>query len=62
MQAFMQGRIRVQGDMMKLMAMQAAMPANDASEQVADEIAGITAPAEPPALAGEQPDDDRGDD
>jgi hypothetical protein len=42
MQAFMAGKIRVQGDMMKLMALQTAVPANEFSEQVADEIAAIT--------------------
>jgi putative sterol carrier protein len=42
MQSFMAGKIRVQGDMMKLMAMQTAIPSNDVSEQVADEIAAIT--------------------
>ncbi|MET0158854.1 MAG: SCP2 sterol-binding domain-containing protein [Acidimicrobiales bacterium] len=42
MQSFMAGKIRVQGDMMKLMAMQTALPTNDASAQVADEIAAIT--------------------
>ena len=42
MQSFMAGKIRVQGDMMKLMAMQTAMPSNEFSEQVADEIAAIT--------------------
>ena len=43
MQSFMAGKIRVQGDMMKLMAMQTALPANEFSEQVAEEIASITA-------------------
>ena len=42
MQAFMTGRIQVQGDMMKLMAMQTAMPTDDASRQIADEIKTIT--------------------
>lgn len=42
MQAFMAGRIRVQGDMMKLMAMQTAMPADDAARRIADEIKAIT--------------------
>jgi len=42
MQSFMAGKIRVQGDMMKLMAMQTALPSNEFSEQVADEIAAIT--------------------
>lgn len=43
MQAFMTGKIQVQGDMMKLMAMQMAMPTDDASRQIADEIKAITA-------------------
>lgn len=43
MQAFMSGRIKVQGDMMKLMAMQTAMPNDDTAKAVADEIKAITA-------------------
>jgi hypothetical protein len=43
MQAFMTGKITVQGDMMKLMALQAAMPNDAVSQQIADEIKGITA-------------------
>ena len=42
MQAFMTGKITVQGDMMKLMAMQAAMPTDEASQQIAAEIKAIT--------------------
>jgi putative sterol carrier protein len=42
MQAFMTGRVQVQGDMMKLMAMQTAMPTDDASRQIAEEIKTIT--------------------
>ena len=42
MQAFMTGKIQVQGDMMKLMAMQTAMPSDEASRQIADEIKAIT--------------------
>ena len=42
MQAFMTGKIQVQGDMMKLMAMQAAMPTDEASQQIAEEIKAIT--------------------
>ena len=44
MQAFLEGRIRVQGDMMKIMAMQATAAAHDtaAAGQVADEIRAIT--------------------
>ena len=44
MQAFMSGKIKVQGDMMKLMAMQTAMPADDTAQRVAEEIKAITAP------------------
>ena len=43
MQAFMSGKITVQGDMMKLMALQAAMPNDAVSQQIAEEIKGITA-------------------
>jgi putative sterol carrier protein len=42
MQAFMAGKITVQGDMMKLMAMQASMPADDASQKIAEEIKAMT--------------------
>jgi hypothetical protein len=42
MQSFMAGKIKVQGDMMKLMAMQTALPSNEFSEQVAAEIRAIT--------------------
>jgi putative sterol carrier protein len=43
-QAFMSGKIKVQGDMMKMMAMQTAIPANDFSEKIAQEILHITEP------------------
>ena len=43
MQAFMAGKVVVQGDMMKLMAMQTAIPRNDITEQVAEEIKAVTA-------------------
>ena len=43
MQAFMAGKVKVQGDMMKLMAMQTAMPNDAISQQIAEEIKGITA-------------------
>ena len=43
MQAFMGGKIKVQGDMMKMMAMQTGMPVTDITKQVADEIKAITA-------------------
>ena len=42
MQAFMAGKVQVQGDMMKLMAMQTAMPSDEASKQIAEEIKAIT--------------------
>jgi hypothetical protein len=42
MQAFMGGKIKVQGDMMKLMAMQTAMPNDAISQQIAEEIRAIT--------------------
>jgi hypothetical protein len=41
MQAFMSGKIKVQGDMMKLMQMQAAAP-DDTARKVAEEIKAIT--------------------
>ena len=42
MQSFMNGKIKVQGDMMKLMAMQTSLPANDFTEKIAQEIKDIT--------------------
>lgn len=44
MQSFMEGRVKVQGDMMKVMAMQATAAAHDteAAERLADEIRAIT--------------------
>ena len=42
MQAFMAGKIKVQGDMMKMMAMQTGMPQTDITKQVQDEIKAIT--------------------
>lgn len=44
MQSFLEGRIRVQGDMMKIMAMQATAAAHDTevAERLADEIRAIT--------------------
>jgi hypothetical protein len=42
MQAFMTGKITVQGDMMKLMALQTAVPRDEATEQLAAEIKAIT--------------------
>jgi hypothetical protein len=43
MQAFMTGKIKVQGDMMKMMALQTAMPTDEASKAIAEEIKTITA-------------------
>ncbi len=43
MQAFMSGKIKVQGDMMKMMAMQTSMPQDDVAKKIADEIKDITA-------------------
>ena len=43
MQAFMGGKIKIQGDMMKMMALQTAMPTDEASKSIAEEIKAITA-------------------
>ena len=43
MQAFMSGKIKVQGDMMKLVGLQAAMPADGVAKQIAAEIQQLTA-------------------
>jgi putative sterol carrier protein len=42
MQAFMGGKIKIQGDMMKMMAMQTSMPQDDVAKKIADEIKAIT--------------------
>ncbi len=42
MQAFLAGKITVQGDMMKLMAMQTAIPDNETTAIVAAEILAVT--------------------
>jgi putative sterol carrier protein len=42
MQAFMSGKIVVQGDMMKMMALQTAMPTTEVSEKIAEEVRAIT--------------------
>ena len=42
MQAFMSGGIQVDGDLMKVMAMQASTPQDDLALQVAEEILAIT--------------------
>ncbi len=43
MQAFMSGKIKVQGDMMKIMSMQTAIPSNEVTDKISDEIKSITA-------------------
>ena len=43
MQAFMSGKIKVEGDMMKMMQMQTSMPQDDIAKQIATEIKDITA-------------------
>ena len=43
MQAFMSGKIKVLGDMMKMMALQTAIPQDDVSKAIADEIKALTA-------------------
>ncbi len=42
MQAFMAGKIKVQGDMMKMMAMQTGMPQDAIAKTIASEIQDIT--------------------
>jgi len=42
MQAFMTGKIKVQGDLMKMMALQTAVPSNELTHQIADEIKAMT--------------------
>ncbi len=42
MQAFMAGKIKIQGDMMKMMAMQTTMPQDDIAATIASEIKEIT--------------------
>lgn len=43
MQAFMSGKIKVTGDMTKMMQMQTSMPQDAVAKQIADEIKAITA-------------------
>ena len=43
MQAFMSGKIKVEGDITKLMVMQTSLPQNDTTTAVAAEIKSITA-------------------
>lgn len=42
MQAFMGGKIKVVGDMMKMMALQTQMPQTDITAKIAEEIKAIT--------------------
>lgn len=42
MQAFMAGRVRINGDMTRLLALQANLPQGDLADQIAAEIAAIT--------------------
>jgi putative sterol carrier protein len=42
MQAFMSGKIKVQGDMMKMMALQTAMPQDEVAKKIASEIKDLT--------------------
>ncbi len=42
MQAFMAGKIKVQGDMMKMMALQSAMPQDDIAKLISGEIKDLT--------------------
>ena len=42
MQAFMAGKIKVQGDMMKMMARQSAMPQDEIAKQISTEIKDLT--------------------
>lgn len=42
MQAFMTGKIKVQGDMMKMMSLQTAMPQDEVAKTIAQEIKDIT--------------------
>jgi putative sterol carrier protein len=42
MQAFMSGRIKVEGDVSKMLMMPSVMPVSDLAEQVAAEILAIT--------------------
>lgn len=42
MQAFMSGKVKVEGDMMKIMSMQTAVPQSDITVKIAEEIKSIT--------------------
>jgi len=43
MQAFMSGKVKVEGDMMKIMSMQTAIPQDEVAKTIAEEIRAITA-------------------
>ena len=43
MQAFMAGKIKVQGDMMKMMTLQSALPQDEVARQISLEIRDLTA-------------------
>ena len=43
MQAFMAGKIKVQGDMMKMMALQSSLPSDETARQISQEIQELTA-------------------
>jgi putative sterol carrier protein len=42
MQAFISGKIKVEGDMLKMMALQGSMPQNEIAKTIAEEIKTIT--------------------
>jgi putative sterol carrier protein len=42
MQAFMGGKVKVTGDMMKMMALQTAVPQSEITLKIAEEIKAIT--------------------
>lgn len=42
MQAFLHGRVKVQGDMTRLLVLQANVPQGDLAERIASELAAIT--------------------
>lgn len=42
MQAFMEGRVRINGDMTRLLVLQASLPQGELADQVATELAAIT--------------------
>jgi hypothetical protein len=42
MQAFMEGRVRINGDMTRLLVLQASLPQGELADQVAAELTAIT--------------------